>query len=436
LSAAPAILFSAFEPSGDALAAAAITRLRQAVPGLRVVGLGGAKMEAAGAELLEHTTERGAMFLDTLAQAWSHHRRIRRLDRWLAANRIDALVPVDSPAGNWAVCKAVRRAHPEAKIVHLVAPQVWAWASWRVRRLRRLSDHVLCLLPFEEQWLGNRGVRATFVGHPAFDPEEPAPAQPRDALPAAHPRLALLPGSRSTELERNWPTMLGVFERLVRDHPGLQGAVAALDEKRESIVRDIAARNGWPKGLTLVTGRTEAVLDWCDIALVASGTVTLQVASRLKPMVIMYNMNLHSVIIASWLVRTRTFGLPNLVSEWAGLGRAVPELVPHFGKVEPVAREVDRLLRDRDAAERQRLVLGEVVARFRGRRFADAVERELAAVLPGTAAGRSGDGAPGGGEVYSGRSDAEARTPSQDRPGPADALVPGGVGGARGAPRR
>ncbi len=429
MTAPPTILFSSFEPSGDALAAAAIAGLRQAEPGLRVVGLGGARMQAAGAELLEITTHRGAMFLDTLVQAWSHMRRIARLRRWLAANRIDALIPVDSPAGNWSVCKAVRQAHPRARIVHLVAPQVWAWASWRVRRLRRLSDHVLCLLPFEEQWLVNRGVRATFVGHPAFDPEEPEPGPGREGLPKQRPRLALLPGSRSTEIERNWPTMLEAFDRLLRAHRGLHGAVAALDEKAEAMLRGIAGRRGWPSQLTLMTGRTEAVLDWCDVALVASGTVTLQVAARLKPMVVMYNMNVPTAIIASWLVRTRTFSLPNLVSEWAGLGRAVPELVPHFGKVGPVVQEVDRILRSPEVAERQRQVLGEVIARFRGRRFAEAVQRELLAAIGGEATTNGEDA------VYWRASDAEDGASPQDRPAAADAVVPGGVGSADGTPR-
>jgi lipid-A-disaccharide synthase len=173
--------------------------------------------------------------------------------------------------------------------------------------------------------------------------------------------------------------MVAAFGRLAQAHPGLHGAVAALDDRSEAMLRGMA--RAWPANLTLVTGRTEAVLDWCDVALVASGTVTLQVAARLKPMVVMYNMNLPTAILASWLVRTRTFSLPNLIAEWAGLGRAVPELVPHFGKVEPVVHEVDRILRSPDLAERQRLVLGEVVARFRGRRFAEAAPRELLAAI-------------------------------------------------------
>ncbi len=376
------VLFSTFEPSGDALAATAIRALLADHPGVKVYALGGPRMEAAGAELLEHTTQHGSMFLDTLVHAWSHRKRLARLRRWLAAHRIDALVPVDSPAGNWSICSAVRRAQHTAKIIHLVAPQVWSWARWRVHRLRRLTDHVLCLLPFEPQWLGSRGVRSTFVGHPVYDaPAETGGRSPD--LPEGSPRLALLPGSRRGEIIRNWPTMLEAFCRLRENHPLIVGAVAALDAQIEELLRDVTARLGraWPSNLALVAGQTDAVLRWCDVALVASGTATLEVAAHLKPMVVMYNMRRITAALAALLVRSRTFALPNLVSEWAGQGRAVPELIPHFGRVEPVVRRLEELLGGPEAARRQRALLAEVNARFASHSFSRESAHHLAAAL-------------------------------------------------------
>ncbi|MHC4080647.1 MAG: lipid-A-disaccharide synthase [Planctomycetota bacterium] len=378
----PGLLFSAFEPSGDALAADTITALLRLEPGLKIYALGGPKMEAAGAVMLEHTTQHGTMFLETLVQAWSHHRRVRRISRWLRQTPMRGLVPVDSPAGNWSICKAVRRTQPEAKIVHLVAPQLWAWAPWRIRRLRRLTDHVLCLLPFEQQWLTNRGVKASFVGHPAYENAGRAPAQNSGDLPAGRPRLALLPGSRQGEVRRNWPTMLEAFRRLAGAHPQLHGVVAALDERAEAMLREAAAGE-WPARLTAVAGRTEHVLDWCDLALVASGTVTLQLAARLKPMVVMYNVSWLSVLAALLLVKTKTFTLPNLMSEWAGLGRVVPELVPHHGQVEPVVRQLDTILSHKDVATRQRDVLAEIAIRFGDRRFTEQAPRQILATING-----------------------------------------------------
>jgi lipid-A-disaccharide synthase len=372
----PGLLFSSFEPSGDALAAETIRQVLRREPDLNIYALGGPKMEAAGAQLLEHTTQHGSMFLETLVQIWAHWRRLARLRKWLREHPIRGLVPVDSPAANWSICRAVRRVQPSARIVHLVAPQLWAWASWRIRRLRRLTDHVLCLLPFEQPWLVTRGVKATFVGHPAYESAGGPPGPEPEGLPQDHPRLVLLPGSRRSEITRNWPTMFAAFARLAQAHPDLHGVAAALDERTETLMRQ-SAPGAWPPRLTVQTGRTEAVLDWCDLALVASGTVSLQVAARLKPMVIMYNVSRLTVQIARWVVSTRTFTLPNLVSEWAGLGRVVPELVPHHGQVGPVVDQLETLLSDEHAAARQRDMLAEIATRFGDLRFSEEAPRQL-----------------------------------------------------------
>ena len=174
--------------------------------------------------------------------------------------------------------------------------------------------------------------------------------------------------------------MLEAFKRLSSRHPDLHGVAAALDRRTEAILRGTAAGDR-ARGLTVRAGRTETVLDWCDLALVASGTVTLQLAARLKPMVVVYNMSRPTVWIARLLVRTRTFTLPNLVSEWAGLGRAVPELVPHHGQVEPVVRQLEEVLSNEDVAGRQRDVLAEIAARFGDRSFTEEAARQLLATI-------------------------------------------------------
>jgi lipid-A-disaccharide synthase len=235
---------------------------------------------------------------------------------------------------------------------------------------------VLCLLPFEQPWLEQRGVPATFVGHPAFTD---LTAGSSDDLPRAHPRLAILPGSRRNEIVRNLPTMIAAFIELRRRHPDLNGVVAVLDERSATLARQVAPN--LPKELTLTHGRTEAVLDWCDLALVVSGTVTLQVTARHKPMVAMYNMGVLQIFAAGIVVKTRTFTLPNLIAEWAGFGRAVPELVPHHGQVKPVVEAIEHLLTNPAAAKRQRTLLADVAARFGALRFDESAAREVLAAL-------------------------------------------------------
>ena len=227
------ILFTAFEPSGDALAASMITALKQFNPKLEVWAMGGPKMQAAGAQLLEQTTDNATMLLGVASQIPAHRRRLRRLTRWLADHDLTALVPVDSPAANWSICKRVRRAQPKAKIIHLAAPQLWAWAPWRIKKLRRLTDHVLCLLPFEPDWFSSRGVPATFVGHPLFDPP-PDLRKPTHAtaslLKNTKPKIAFLPGSRPSEIQANLPTILKVFSALKWRHKEMHGAIAVGDK--------------------------------------------------------------------------------------------------------------------------------------------------------------------------------------------------------------
>jgi len=379
LTASRIILFTAFEPSGDALAAPMIRRLIEREPGLKVYALGGPKMEAAGAELIETTTEHAKMLLGAATEAGTHLKRLGRLRRWLKTHRIDALVPTDSPAANWSICGLVRKHQPHARIVHLVCPQVWAWATWRVHKLRRLTDHVLCLLPHEIAFLNEHRVPGSFVGHPLFD--QPTPPEAPGLPEASGPKLALLPGSRAKEIARNWPTMLAVFERLSRADPGLRGVVAA--RTAADVARIEAAAGPWPEGVTIRPGITEQVIAWSDAALVVSGTATLQVAARQRPMVVLFNMNrLMARTLARVLVKARTFALPNLVGESMGMGRVVPEFVPHFGDAAPVAAALQPLLTDSPHRRDQLAGLAKICGAFDAIRFTDAASEALLAQLP------------------------------------------------------
>lgn len=371
------IFFAAFEPSGDILAARLMEELKKRDPSWRFVAFGGPKMRAAGAELLEETTEHAKMALGVLSEVQNHRRRLKVLTSWLKQNDIAALVPVDSPAANWSVCRMVRRHRPQAKVVHLVCPQVWGWASWRVRRLQKLSDRVLCLLPFEPDWLGERGVEGVFVGHPVFEEQEAvAAAVSLDGLATdAGAKLTMMPGSRKSELEKNWPTMRAVFAQLAEEVDGLRGVVALREPGDAATLERVSQAVGgaMPAGLQVVAGRTEDALAWADVVFVKSGTSTLQVAARGVSMVSFYNANKavwHG--LARWLVDTQTFALPNLVSEWQGLGRVSPEFVPHFGEPAPLVEALRPLLLDGKARAAQQRALVRVAEAFADVDFGDA----------------------------------------------------------------
>ncbi len=376
------VLLTAFEPSGDDHASSVIAELRARHPDLRIDALGGPKMERAGANLIERTGQDAVMGLPGLGKILEHRRINKRIARW-AAEQVEAgepvtvHVPVDSPAANWAMCK-IMKAHG-TKVVHLVAPQMWAWGSWRIKRLRKWSNLVLCLLPFEESWFQQRGVAAKFIGHPLFDKPLDLDDLARRAseLPEGEPKIALMPGSRPGELASSWGILLDAFRRIRKDFPEAAGVVAATtDEVGADLRRAAEDYGGWPDGLAIAAAQTDVVVNWCDIALVVSGTVTLQIAKQQKPMVTFYRPNrLVYHLLARWLVATRIYTLPNLI-----LGeKRVPELIPYFDKHgEGLAVEVIRLRRQSNYADDQREALERVVERFKGKRAAasaaDAIE--------------------------------------------------------------
>ena len=392
----PSVLITAFEPSGDDLAAAMILQLKAQRPDVTIYALGGPKMKVAGAELIETTTEHAVMLLGALSQVWTHWRRLGRLKRFLADKNIALHIPVDSPAANWSICSLIRKTQPNARIVHLACPQVWAWASWRIHKLRRLTDHVLCLLPFEPTWLGDRGVPATYVGHPVFSRGGAglhAVEHEAAEAPVRPMRLALLPGSRPGEIKRNWPTMLRALAQLRQRHPQLQAMAAASSDTNADAMRRRMQAMGVPEcspdapptalGLSIRTRAADEVIDWSDVVLVVSGTATLQVASHLRPMVALYNVSPVSWnLLGRFIVATRTFTLPNLVSESMGMGRVITELIPHFGAVDPVVEEVDKLLTSEEARHKQRQRLRRVCEVFRELDYASLAVDKVLSIAP------------------------------------------------------
>ncbi|MEZ6243041.1 MAG: hypothetical protein R3B57_08360 [Phycisphaerales bacterium] len=357
-----AVLFTAFEPSGDDHAAAVIAELKARDPDLTIYAWGGPKMEAAGAKIVHRTGQDAVMGMPGLAKIREHRRINAHIKRWLVDHPVRVHVPVDSPAANFPVCAITKPTG--ARVVHLVAPQLWAWGAWRLKKLKRLTDHVLCLLPFEEEWFRSRGVDATFIGHPIFDrvlDEARVDARIAD-WPGGDPRVALMPGSRPAEITKNFPLLVGAYRRLEREHEGIAGVVAATRPEIEPELRRLAG--DWPRSLRVEHSRTEEVARWCDLALVVSGTVTLQIAKQAKPMVIVYKSGrLGYSLIGRWFLKTKFFSLPNVV---AGK-QIVPELIPHFGGSEPIADLAVALLEDPAHAEEQRRELRRVASMFDGR---------------------------------------------------------------------
>ena len=327
---APIILFTAFEPSGDAHAAPVIRELRRLNPELRIVAWGGRRMAAAGAEMMGRTADDGTMGIPALDKILAIRKVAGEIDRWAAINQVLVHVPVDSPAANFPMCKRLKKRG--ARVVHLVAPQMWAWGGWRIHKLRRLTDHVICLLPFEEAWFRARGVDATFVGHPVLnDPHESFASSDEWKEPAqGTPKVLLLPGSRSIEVDRNGALLLEIFAAIRRDFPQATAVVAAASpvvaQRFEQITGTL------PVGTTLMTNVIDQAAQWCDFAVAVSGTVTLDLTRARKPVIGLYRAGALACVGARIMLKAPYRLLPNILA----CRELVPEFVPYSGSSKPI----------------------------------------------------------------------------------------------------
>ena len=374
------ILFTAFEPSGDSHAAGVIRELSQRHPDIKIAALGGPKMAAAGAELLSSTAEDGAMGLGGLKRLKLLMEERRKLASWVDGRKLLLHVGVDSPSANIRLMPTTKAAG--ARTLQFVAPQFWAWAPWRLRRFRKFVDQVLCILPFEEDWFSQRGMSARFIGHPVVNRplDETAIAHARDRLmlPDGSPRLLLLPGSRRSEVHANMPLLAGVFAELKKRHETAVGVVIAANKKLMPLIES-AAGGALPTGLNLREGGLQGAIAWADLALNASGTVSLDLTLQQCPMVSVYRMGFVSCVGSKFILSTPHRVLPNIV---AGR-RIVPEFVPYMGGGRPVVEAADALLSNPDRLEQTRSDLAEVIAQFGqhdpDREAADAIDGMLAA---------------------------------------------------------
>ena len=334
----PTVFLSAAEDSSDMHAANLIAALAERRPEVRFFGVGGPRMVEAGCELLADITAHASMFLDNLTKVPYYHSIIRRMGAEMSRRRAAVLVPTDSPGLNWHMAAAARRIG--VPVMYYIAPQVWAWAPWRVKKVRRLTDHVACILPFEEEYFRSRGIRTTYVGHPMFDH---LPARP--AARASPPgdgawRILLLPGSRVKEIHRHGAAMVRTAELVGRRYPKADFTFSVVNERSARLLVKWAGSS-----LPIVIGQTHRLLAESHVALATSGTVTLESAYFGVPMVTFYRIRrLSNAVLSWWLMNTRFYSLVNILA-----GRElVPELIPWFGRPELLADAMIAQLDDPD----------------------------------------------------------------------------------------
>ena len=353
-------MISCGEPSGDLYAGALATELLRLDPDTTIVGLGGRRLRDAGARLTADFSGLSVTGLLEVARLLPRtYATYRTLIREAKAHRPDVFVAIDFPDFNFVLARAMRKLR--VPIVYYISPQLWAWRRGRMKTMRRIADRVLVIFPFEESIYREAGIPVQWVGHPLLDVTPTAAPRAeflsRRGLDPARPVVALLPGSRRNEVDAILLDLVRAAA-LIRQRLGdVQFIVARAPHLSDSL---FAPLDSFAGAMVIVEGRTDDVLAAADVALVASGTVTVQAALHECPMVVVYRLSALTYRLGKPFVHVDTYAMANLV---AGR-RVVPELIQRDFTPERVADEALRVLTDPAKAAAVRRDLREVHTRL------------------------------------------------------------------------
>lgn len=309
------LFFSVGEPSGDQHASALIEKIRQHAPETEFVGFGGPKMRQAGCNLLADLTQMAIMWF---LQVVSHYMKFRELlkeaERYFDTEKVDAVVLVDYPGFNWHVAKAAKqRGIP---VYYFMPPQIWGWAQWRIKKMKKWVDGILCPLPFEQRWFEQHGMDTVYIGHPFFEEirnrqSDPVFLEKFYSKYGKGPVLTLLPGSRNQEVKKNLDEILLAVEYVRSAQPDVQPVFAAFNEHQaESIQQRLGELE---LSIPIYVGRTPELIRAADCCLAVSGSVSLELLACNKPTVIYYRVGTIPFLIQRFFRRIRYFTLVNML---------------------------------------------------------------------------------------------------------------------------
>ncbi len=337
------VMVSAGEASGDAHAAHALEAL-QAKIDVECFGMGAGALQGVGVELIVDCRDLAVIgIVDVLVNYPGFMKRLALLRETMRQRKPDVLLIVDYPDFNLKLAQTAKSLG--IPVLFYISPKVWAWRSGRVRRISELVTHMAVLFPFEVEIYQRAGVPVTYVGNPvvadAVSAFSATDARKHFELLPDRPVVTLLPGSRTGEINRNLPAMLATAELIAKEIPECQFLLPVAPTLEAGFINDRIGDTG-PASLTVVTGNSRDAMRAADVALVASGTATLETALVGTPLVVMYIVNQINYAIMKRLIRIPDISLVNIV---AGR-RIVPEYVQHEATPEAMAGDVLSLLQD------------------------------------------------------------------------------------------
>ncbi len=330
------IFFSVGEPSGDQHAAELMREFERCVPGTRFSGLGGPEMQAQGLECIYQLTDLAVMGIrQVLPLVKKFYGIYQQTKAYLKEHKPDAVVLVDFPGFNWWIASAAKEAG--IPVYYYCPPQLWAWAPWRIRKVRKYVDTILAVHRFEEGYYKERGVDVKYVGHPFFDEVAAHSLDVKvinEIQSKATFNMAILPGSRKQEVNNNFPSMLGMIEKLSEQHPHVRFPVACYKQWHYDRCQELLLKSGLP--VDLYMGKTSEVIEAADCCLMVSGSVSLELLARKTPTAVIYRGGPLLYVFAKCLLTVKYLSLPNLIA-----GR---ELMPELPFVRKQSRHVDRMI--------------------------------------------------------------------------------------------
>jgi lipid-A-disaccharide synthase len=350
---ATCVMIIAGEASGDQHGAKVVRAMRELAPDLVFFGIGGQALRAAGVQVFIDASELAVVGItEIFAKLPSLVKGMTTAKRLLKTVKPDLLILIDFPDFNLHIAATAKNLN--IPVLYFISPQIWAWRSGRVKKIRARVNHMAVILPFEAAFYEGHGVPVSFVGHPLLDDFPVVSADSRVLLPEEGPVIGLLPGSRDREVARLLPDMLAAIPLLRRQIPGIRFIVSLSSSVKFSFLESILAAHGRDPDIEIEAKGVHSVLAKSTLVVAASGTVTLEAAIAGTPMVIIYKVSPLSYLLGRMLIHVNFMGLANLI---AGKG-ICPELLQHEVSGTRIAETVASMLQDsKGMAERRRELL-------------------------------------------------------------------------------
>ena len=366
------------EVSGDRLAADLVRALKKRNPEFKAYGVGGAMLRAAGQEQSFDLARHAVVGLtDVLKNLPKFLLFFRQVKAEILKLKPDVVVLVDYPGFNLRLAKALHRENPPPAIVYYVSPQVWAWKAGRAKTMERILERLLAIFPFEVEWFARNApnLRTKWVGHPLADRwiEQGRPHSAEES-----PCVALLPGSRPKEIARHWPILLETAARIVQEQRNVRFvSLATGPEMRQQLETEWAKHPASGVSLDIVSGQSLTLLNRCTMAIVASGTATLECAMAGLPMLVIYKTSWFTYLLGRLLVKLPYLSMVNVL---AG-EKVVPEFLQAAATPQRLTTAALQILRNPRGTERMAQRIRDVAAKLGGpgaaERVADEVEEAI-----------------------------------------------------------